>query len=80
MTIDKQLDGNYTITDNRKTFPNFSPMDVFCYIKNYLIGDETDIRTMAINPPEHPEEVATRTVSYATRRADIERQTDGKVS
>lgn len=77
MTIDKQQDGNYTITDNRKSFPNLSPLDVFSYVRNFLVGDESDIRTLVLDAPEHPEEVPMRVARYDARRAEIERQRDG---
>lgn len=54
MTIDKQTDGNYTITDDRKVYANLQPLSVFDYVRNYLIGDMTNqnvIEVMEIKDP-----------------------------
>ena len=54
MTIDKQTDGNYTITDNRKTHTDLQPVNVLDYIKAYLIGDMTDPRVIEVMEIKEP--------------------------
>ena len=54
MTIDKQTDGNYTITDGRREYNNLQPINVLDYIKTYLIGDITDPRVIDVMEIKEP--------------------------
>lgn len=72
MTIEKQTDGNYIITDG-KVFADLQPVNVMDYVRNFLIGDATDVRTLQIQNI-HPMDLPTRRAEYEVRRVDAERR------
>lgn len=57
MTITTQPGEYYKIVDGNNTYTNLSPIGVIDYVKNYLIKNTDDNRIIALDPPEHPEEL-----------------------
>lgn len=57
MTITTQPGEYYKVVDGVNTYNNLSPIDVINFVKIYLIRNTDDSRIIALDPPEHLEEL-----------------------